>query len=68
MIKILSAIIFLFLISSNIALAATDIVDTAIYLYGILMFIGGAAVLSSFLGPVVGVILSIIITAIIFMN
>jgi len=68
MIKFLSAIIFLFLIGSNIAQASTSLVDVGINLYGILMFIGGAAVLSSQLGPVAGIILSIIITAIIFMN
>ena len=56
------------MIGSNIAQASTSLVDVGINLYGILMFIGGAAVLSSQLGPVAGIILSIIITAIIFTN
>ena len=56
------------MIGSNIAQASTSLVDVGINLYGILMFIGGAAVLSSQLGPVAGIILSIIITALMFMD
>ena len=62
--KKLFAIIVLGLLWCNLALAATDIVDAGIGLYGILMFIGGAGVLSATMGPVLGVIVTIIITAI----
>ena len=44
MIKFLSAIIFLFLIGSNIAQASTSLVDVGINLYGILIDICSIAI------------------------
>ena len=66
--KKLLGIVVLGLLWCSPALAATDIVDDGISLYGILMFIGAAGVLSSTMGPVLGIIVTIIITAIVLSN
>ena len=63
--KKLLGILVLGLLCCNPAIAAKDIVDVGIGLYGILMFIGAAGVLSATMGPVLGIIVTIIITAII---